>query len=436
MKKELLLFTKELRALFFSKAAVLFLIILSLLTGYSFYSAVSLYSNASVSAIGNPLYAAGFEPVPGLFVPLFGGLFLLFSLFLPFVVIPLIVSEKEQNTLTFLLQIPFSITEILMAKVAAATLFLLTSFVVMMPATLIWWMYGGHIPLGELALLHAGYLLYGLFVIAVSLFSASLFSNSATASLLSIFLITFSWVIDFGRDMNISPLLLTLSEWTTTRMLHLFESAVFSSSALFYFLTISLVFFLLTRIFFAIKPSLSWVISLAVSLVFGVFITLFFDYSFDMSESHKHSFPPHITAALQQLPPVDVSVYLRRSDSRFKDYEATVIERVHLVKSDLNITMMHGEILDEKYGLFIYKVGDKTVETYSNSEDEIFPLLFELAGIAGGVGVEEEPFPGYPLVVNQDKLIWISLIYYLLIPLLFFAIFIIRKRETKRRLSL
>jgi len=436
MRKLRILFIKELRSLFFSKTALLFLTILSFLTGYSFYSAVALYSNASVSAVGNPLYAAGFEPVSGLFVPLFGGLFILFSLFLPFVVIPLIISEKEQNTLTLLLQIPFSVAEILLAKVAAALLFLLSSFLMIVPATLIWWFYGGHIPFGELALLHTGYFLYGFFVVSVSLFSASLFKNSATASLLAIFLITSSWVIDFGKDMNISPLLLTLSEWTTTRMLHLFEIGIFSFPALFYFTGLSLLFLLLTRSFFAFKIESRRMISLWFQLVIVFAATLLMDKSVDVTESHKHSFPSHITAALQKLPPVEVNVYLRRTDSRFKDYEVTVLNRVRLVKNNVTVTMMSGAALDEKYGLFVYKTAGKEVETYSNSEEEIFPLLFGLTGISLDSEKEEKPFPGYPLVVDKSKLSVISVVYYLLIPLLFFAIFIIRRIHTKRRLSL
>lgn len=434
MRRFYLLTLKEIRTLFFSKPAILFLTIFSFLTGYSFFSAVALYSNASVSAINNPLYAAGFEPLPGLFVPLFGGLFLLLSLFLPFVIIPLIVSEKEQNTMVVLLQIPFSITQILFAKLCASLLFLLSTFLLMLPSTLMWWSWGGHIPGLELLVLHVGYFLYGFFVISLSFFSASLFKNSATASILALFLIMLSWIIDFGRDMNVSPFVLKLSAWTTSRMLGLFEQGLFSLTAIFYFVLLSAVFLLLARSFLEITIPLKWLYTTFLVMVFSCVIIGYSSFTVDVSESHRHSFPAHITNALQKLPPVEVSVYLRRTDSRFKDYEVMVLNRVFLVKDDMTVTMVQGAALDEKYGLFIYTVGNKTVETYSNSEDEIFPLLFELAGIENPEVGDGAVYSGYPLVVKEGELTLISLVYYLLIPLLFLAFFIIRRIYTKRRL--
>ena len=69
MKGLFVLMEKEIRDLFFSRTSLLVFLIVCFITGYSFYTALTLYSTASASALSNPLYAAGFEPVPGVFVP-------------------------------------------------------------------------------------------------------------------------------------------------------------------------------------------------------------------------------------------------------------------------------------------------------------------------------------------------------------------------------
>lgn len=189
MRRRYLLLTKEIRDLFLSKAALALVLILSGVIGYSFYSAVALYGNASVAALDNPLYAAGFEPVPGVFAPTFGGLFIVFSLFLPFLLIPQITQERRNNTLAVLLQIPFSWLEIVAAKFCAAILFVLFALALMLPAVALWSAWGGHVPYGELALLASGYLLYGVFVASVSLFAASLFDDTARASIVAVIVI-------------------------------------------------------------------------------------------------------------------------------------------------------------------------------------------------------------------------------------------------------
>jgi len=436
MKPFHLLILKEIKDLFFSKTTILFLIILSFITGYSFYSAVALYSNASVSAINNPLYAAGFEPVPGIFVPTWGGLFILFSLFLPFVIIPLIVLEKERNTMVLLLQIPFTINKILISKLIAGFLLLFFIFLLMSPAVFIWWLYGGHIPWNELLLLNMGYFLYGSFIIAVSMFSASLFRNTASASILSILLITLSWIIDFGKDMNISPLILHLSQWTTSSMLNFFEQGIFSFSAVLYFLMIFAVFISLTRSFLDVSLNVKWLFISILILFTGILGMSYFNFNADLTESHRNSFPANITSALKKVPPLEIDVYLRRTDSRFKDYEDSFLNRLFLIKKDVKIKIIEDESLDQNYGLFVYKINGKETATYSNSEEEIFPLIFGLAEISDYNKSADEHFAGCPLVVKENQLAVISYTYYLLIPLIFLSLFIIRKTYTKKRLKL
>ncbi len=173
MNRFLILLDKEVRDVLKARATLLYLLLVSALLGYGFYSALDLYGTASAAALENPLYAEGFEPVPGVFTPLFGTLFLVQSLFLPFLVIPLVALERSRNTLTLLLQLPWRFEAILGAKSLAALLLVALSTVLTVPALLLWIAWGGHVPWGEWLLLTAGHFLYGTWVAAVSLAAAS-----------------------------------------------------------------------------------------------------------------------------------------------------------------------------------------------------------------------------------------------------------------------
>ena len=144
--KYITLLRKEIKDLFFSKATLLFYMIMISLLSYSFYSAVLLYSEASKSAIdNNPLYASGFDPIIGVFTPTFGGFFLSFSLFLPFIFIRIFSIERSNKTLDLLLQLPFNLFQIVLAKVLAGILFLIFTLSFIVPALIIWEFWGGHI---------------------------------------------------------------------------------------------------------------------------------------------------------------------------------------------------------------------------------------------------------------------------------------------------
>lgn len=436
MRPFLILSLKEIKDTFFSKTALLFLVLVSFIVGYGFLTAVGLYSEQSLSAVNNLLYARGFEPVPGVFGPTYGGLFVLFSLFLPFVIIPLVSLEKEHNTLSILTQLPFSFKDILTAKIIASFLFLLFVLMFTFPCIILWRIYGGHIPLNELFLLISGYLLYGMFVVSVSFFSASLFDSTANASIFSIFLIISSWVIDFGRNMNISPHLSSISGWTVTRVLKYFENGILSFTAVMYFVLISSVFFVLAYILlrFDLKGKWKSISSTIILFLLAMFIISHITLNVDMTESHRNSFSPGISKALKKVPNLEIDVYMEKGDSRFEDYQRSFLKKLALVRNDVRVKIMTGKELKKNYGLFVYKVNGKSGKTYSNSEQEIFPIIFGLAGISAGHGNKETKFPGYPLVV-KEKLSIIQYTYYLLIPLLMILAFVVKNFKFRRRIE-
>lgn len=436
MRPFLILSQKEIKDTFFSKTALLFLVLVSFIVGYGFLTAVGLYSEQSLAAVNNLLYARGFEPVPGVFGPTYGGLFVLFSLFLPFVIIPLVSLEKEHNTLSILTQLPFSLKDILTAKIIASFLFLLFVLMLTFPCIILWRIYGGHIPFNELVLLMSGYLLYGMFVVSISFFSAALFDSTANASIFSIFLIISSWVIDFGRNMNISPHLSSISGWTVTRVLKYFENGILSFTAVMYFVLVCSTFFVLAYILlrFDLKGKWKSISSTIILFLFAMFIISHITINADMTESHRNSFSPGISKALKKVPNLEIDVYMEKGDSRFKDYQKSFLKKLDLVRNDVRVKIMTGNELRKNYGLFVYKVNGKSGETYSNSEQEIFPIIFGLAGISAGHGNGEAKFPGYPLVV-KEKLSIIEYTYYLLIPLLMILAFVVKNFKFRRRLE-
>lgn len=422
---------KEIHDLFSSKTAILLTIIISLVSGYSFYSAASLYSTASVNALNNPVYATGFEPVPGVFIPFYGGLFLIFSLFLPFAVIPVISSERRNNTFTLLLQMPFGFGGILTAKAAACLLFLLFITALTLPAEMLWLTWGGHLAWHELLLLLSAYLLYGALVIAVSFFSSMLSANTAGASVIAVILIISSWLIDFGRDMNISLLLVSISDWTITASMKKFEEGIFSLRAVLYLLSLSASLFSLSYALMRFDLKSRWKLVAANTVLAFIVVSAASSANFaaDISESRRNAFQPHIVDALKKLPDLEIDIYLDRTDSRFKDYERFFLKRLDLVRDDVKIKMISGEALKERYGQFVYKTGGKSDMTLSTSETEIFQVVLPPAVVSTEKQREEEFYKGYPLIITEGQQMWAIYIYFGAIPIFVMTAIILLRRK-------
>jgi ABC-type transport system involved in multi-copper enzyme maturation permease subunit len=428
------LIMKELKDLFFSKTALLLSLAICFIFGYSFYSAVSLYGTASASAVNNPLYAAGFEPVPGVFVPTFGGLFLIFSLLLPFLFIRLLSLERKQNTLEILLQLPFSLVEILGAKALAAIIFILFILFMSIPALMLWLSWGGRLPLEELTVLAGGYLVYGVLILSISLFSSAVFST-ANASIFSLMVIISSWLVDFGKEMNISSLLHVLSGWTVTKNMKYFEEGIFSLKALLYFIVLSMAFFFSAYFLLRFDIRKKWkpiivVVILALLSIIGVDL---FTFNRDLTESRRNSFPQHLAESLGKIKTIKVEINLEKTDSRFRDYENSFLKRLALVRDDVEITMATGDRLKSNYGLFVYRVNEKAETTYSTSEEEIFGIIFDLAGITIGRTPERSHYRGYPLVTTEQQQSAAIYAYFLVIPLVILISFGSKRIMSNRR---
>jgi len=93
---------------------------------------------------------------------------------------------------------------------------------------------------------------------------------------------------------------------------------------------------------------------------------------------------------------------------------------------------MRGDELEKQYGIIKYELisdsGIKSDSTYSNSVEEAFQILSGLSGLK--FNIQEDLYPGYPIVVNRNQLFPVKILYFLLFPLVFtFLLIYTRIRE-------
>ncbi len=424
--------SKEIKDFFKNKATVLFFVFLSFLTAYGFYTAVDLYSKASGAAIDNPLYASGFEPVQGVFVPTFGGLYILLSLLSPFMFINSLSKEKRYNTIYLNLQLPIKFSQVFIAKIISALFVLILSLLAMLPVYLIWYILGGHIPIGESILLVTGYFFYGLFVVSVSFFSAAVFKETSQASIFALALIIFSWFLDFGKEMHILPVMDRLSFLSVTYHLKHFENGLLSLQSALFFILIALLFFYSAYIFYNFTTR----INLKKISVIGFVVFLFamnfqVGKTYDFTESHRNSFSDNKINFLKSIGKLKIKIYLEPTDSRAKDFESDFLNKLKIAKSDVEVRYANEKELKNQYGYFEYRLAGKSEKTMSNSEEEIFSVLEDLSGRKLMKEKKEDYFKGYPLVLVKFGF-KINLFYLILLPLIILLTFYItnyRKRS-------
>ena len=108
----------ELRSLLASRGVWVLLLATGPLVGFSLIQAISLYNEASRTALVTPQMAAGLNPFDGVIIPTYGSIYLTLTLLFPFVAIRTIAEDKQSGALRLLLQLPSQLTTLLPSKVA------------------------------------------------------------------------------------------------------------------------------------------------------------------------------------------------------------------------------------------------------------------------------------------------------------------------------
>ena len=402
------------------------LIIVSLLVGYSFIQAVDLFSQASRTALTFPEMASGMNPLEGIFVPTFGAYYLSQTLLLPFVAIRLIGLDKQSGALKLLLQLPLSPLALCGLKLLAMGIIWLVSLLPAALALISWHYLGGHIYPPEIITLLAGHGLYSLVVVCIAMFAAAISDSLPTAAMFCLSITLGSWVLDFAASGQ-SGLLGAIGSLSLTNMLRQFENGLLSMSYVISFMSIALLFFLLTAIW--LQPGQRLLPKSGKSLVVLLVLVAIASAThsttpyMDVTENRRHSLNPADNRALQKLDKaLTITIHLAPQDSRLLDLKKDL-----LTKLDRSVAIMHIQYAqpqstglfsaseDDKYGLIEYKYNGQHDESYSNSQNEILPIIYHLAGLQ----VTPDPVPvyrGHPLVADADGSRWW---FYIVLPLLF-----------------
>ncbi len=419
------LLQQESRGLFGATALWLMLIILSLLLGFSFVQAVKLFSQASRTALSYPALAAGLNPLEGIFIPTFGAYYLVETLLLPFVIIRLIGRDQQNGTLKLLLQLPLSPISLNLIKLTALAGVWLLILLPGISSIIIWHSLGGAIYLPEILCLLLGHSLYALLIVTIAMLATAVSKSLPTAAMLCLALTLGSWVMDFSATGG--GWLGELGRWSFTTRLRQFENGLLASDSLVYFLSLSLLFFVSASIW--IHPGRSFWHKLktlcGTCLIFILLISaaLLNPSYLDLSANHKHSFNPADARALARMQkPLKITIHLNREDGRFYDFEQEILAKLRRIVPRLEVvfiktggTGLFGAAEDENYGLIEYDYAGRHEQSYSNSSQEILPLLHKLAGQT----VKPDDilkYSGHPLVTDIGNFQWW---FYLVLPLLF-----------------
>ncbi len=417
---------QELRGLLLSPALWLMLIVLSLLTGFSFFQAVHLFSEAGRTALTFPELARGMNPLDGIFIPCFGAYYLSQTLLLPFVAIRLIGLDKQSGALTLLLQMPLSPSALCGLKLAAMGVLWLFSLLPAISVLLIWLAIGGHIHWPEIALLLFGHGLYALTVITLAMFVAVVSDSLPTAAMVCLAVTLGSWVLDFAASGN-GAIMQFLHSLSFNVLLHQLETGLLTMGGVAPFTVIAALFFLLTitwihpgrKLTWKITRSLATIIVLTVALI----VVMRVPGTLDVTEDRRHSFNPADSRALNLLgDQLTLTIHLNPEDSRRQDMEKGVLARLQRTVPDLQVVYVEDHATglfaapeNESYGLIEYLYHDRHDQSYSNSPEEMLAIIYTLAGVQVSAETVAD-YPGYPLVVKDPPGKWW---FYLWLPLLF-----------------
>jgi ABC-type transport system involved in multi-copper enzyme maturation permease subunit len=429
------LLAKEWRDILAGHTIWVLLLLLSALVGYSYSQAVSLYGEASKPAQQLPELARSLASLDGVFVPTFGALYLANTFLFPFIAIRTIASEKQTGSLKLLLQLPCSLSTVLVAKLFVLLAIWLIAAVPCLSAVALWSLSGGHVGWAEVANLFLGHLLYAAVVVGIALLAAGLAESSATAAILTLAATLAFWVLDFAAAGE-GGLLKSLSNLSLTTLLRGFEQGVFSSTAALGALIASALLISIARIWVDLRITLtrklvvsSLAVVLAIALAAGVAIRPLY---VDTTQDARNSFPLADVATLASLDkPLQVLVRLAPEDPRYMDFERKVLSKLRRSVRQIVVTPQsetRSGLFEnsDSYGVVLYRYDGKQAESRSTGEGEVLPLIYGLAGIERKAVPDRDPYPGHPLQARADLAqIW----FYGFLPLLIVAGWALAQRQ-------
>jgi ABC-type transport system involved in multi-copper enzyme maturation permease subunit len=418
------LLAKEFRELFTTRAFWLLLLVVGLLAGHGFITAVQLY--AEMSGNGGPAaLPQGLSSLDGVLVPTWGAYDLAATLLFPFVAIRMISAEKESGALKLLLQLPGS----LLTKLTVKSFVLLCAWMIAwlpgIVAIVLWRSYGGHVYAPETLNLLLGHLLRGLLSGALAVAFAALTESAASAAIVTLAFTVGTWALDFiaaGRGGVVQQ----LASYTPTAALRSFEQGLLRFNVLLVMLLLSCAAIGVAAIWLdtgrAFRSRLArslLLLLVAAGLIWGAASVR---RSWDVSENRRNSFSAADEAVLRGIDqPLKVTVFLAPEDPRLTDFEQNVLRKLGRSLPRLDVeyaaTSRSGlfESGEDHYGEIWYELGGQKAVDRSTIEEVVLDQIYQLAHVSSPERATDDGFPGYPLAA-QPK--YATAFFYLLWPLL------------------
>ncbi|NOJ38067.1 ABC transporter permease subunit [Bradyrhizobium australiense] len=411
------LLAKEIREIVSGRSLWTMLLLLCPLIGYSFFQAVSLYSESSSAALQSPVLANSLSPLDGILVPTLGSFYVAVTLLFPFVAIRVLGHEKESGALRLLVQLPYRTPTLVVMKLIAVVLAWLLASIPALSALAVWRTLGGHLALAETSNLLFGHLLYGTLIGALALFAASIAESAATAAIIALAVTIGSWVLDFTVAGH-PGLLAWIAQLSFTQTLRPFEQGL---------LSVGLVLGIAGVIGGCVALASVWLppgipphqklrrsapCILAIAAILGAATQA--GWSVDVTEDRRNSF----AAADQQLLatlglPLVIRVHLAAEDPRYADLQRNVLSKLERAAPKVSVSLVGSRQYpatgsgEESYGEVQYVYGGRSEVSRSTSPREILPLIYSLAGVSQPSPMSGGEYPGYPLVVSADvTLLW------------------------------
>jgi ABC-type transport system involved in multi-copper enzyme maturation permease subunit len=380
------------------------------LVGYSFFQAVSIYSEASASTSQSAAASTSLSPLDGILVPTFGSFYVAVTLLFPFVAIRVLGQERESGALRLLVQLPYSPSTLITAKLGAVLAAWVLVSIPALSTLAIWLSLGGHLAPSETFNLLFGHLLYGLLIGAIALFATTISESSATAAIITLAITIGSWVLDFTVAGH-SGLAAWLAQISLTQTLRTFEQGLFSGGLVLGIVAVVCGLAALCSVWLppgtplAAKFARSLPCVLATVIALGIATQI--RTSVDVAEDRRNSFPPPDQLALATLRlPLVVTVNLVPEDPRYVDLQRNVLGKLERAMPDVSIVLAGNrrDFADKSdaYGQIEYVYGNRSDVTRSTSAREILPLLYALAETQPPKPAQAADYPGYPLVASAD----------------------------------
>jgi ABC-type transport system involved in multi-copper enzyme maturation permease subunit len=432
---------KEIAELAASRAFWLLLLIVGLLTGQSFITAMNAYAEASGIGGGPAALAQGLSPLDGILTPTLGAYDLAITLLFPFVAIRLLASEKTSDALKLMLQWPASIERQIAAKAIALIAAWCVSLIPFLIALLMWRGYGGHLYAPEVLNLLAGYTLRFLLTAAIAMAAASLMSGAANAAIVVLAFTIGTWALDFiaaGRG----GIVQTLASFTPTATLRGFERGLLRLDVVLVTLILSIFGFALAANWLHLGRTLkARLAGTAVMLILAtlavVNVLMLVRVSFDVSENRRNSFSRADERVLSSIiAPLTITVFLSSEDPRMSDFENNVLLKLRRSMPDVTVVYPlagRSGLFENaaRYGSIEYRLGAKSATSRSTTEEIVLDTIYELAGVRTPAR-EASTYPGHPLAKKPNGA---AVVFYVLWPAALVVVIVSRRRRVARNVK-